>query len=234
MSKIKLLQKIKHSINNRGIKGSLGSGYSYLYDYYFDIKFSIETHSWVEVDELDIEENKKKHAVLYQATRVLPLRRLFKELNFPQDITFVDIGCGKGRVLLIASEFGFKEVIGIEFSSLLCSIAEKNITTYSEQTNSKTSFLVLNLDILNYQYNDNEDVFFLYNPFDEIILEKVIQKITASLKRRNRRIWMIYANAIHKDIIENNLNIINSQYFDILGFDFNVYEVELLKESLIN
>ena len=69
---------------------------------------------------------------------------LFKKLKIPDDKVFIDIGSGKGRVLLIAAEFGIKEVRGIEFSPVLCEIAKKNISIYKEKTKSKTAFKIIN------------------------------------------------------------------------------------------
>lgn len=217
-------------IKQRGIKKSILAGYSLLYDLYYDAKHGFDTHSWVPVDELDVEDSQKEHAVIYQATRVLPLRRLFKKLNIPKDYSFIDIGCGKGRVLLIAAEYGFEEVKGIEFSSNLTTIASENISKYKIQTNSSAFFDVINVDAGDYKFNNIEDVFFLFNPFDEVILKKVLDNINESLKKDNRRVWMIYANAVHRELIEKTMKVISVEDFNILEFDFVVYQVELHSE----
>ena len=101
--------------------------FSSIFDIYFDAKYNIDTVSRVSLNELDVEEDQKKHAVLYLGSRVLPLRSLFKELKISMVKVFVDIGCGKGRVLIIAATFGFKNVKGIEFSPKLRAFAKKNI-----------------------------------------------------------------------------------------------------------
>ncbi len=221
-------QRLLVRLKKKGLKKTFLSIFSYAYDLFFDAKYNLDTHSWVSVDELDIEDGKKENAVLYQATRVLALRKLFKKLEFPNEFTLVDIGSGKGRVLLIASEFGFDDVIGIEISPTLCSIAENNILEYRFKTQTRTYFHVVNADASEYQYNDDEDVFFLYNPFDDIILEKVLNNISASLKRRNRKAWMIYANAVHRELIEKTMKIVNTEDYNILDFEFVVYEIEYL------
>lgn len=220
-----------HQIRVRGIKQSILAAYSLLYDLYYDIIYGYDTYSWVPVDKLDVEEVQKEHAVIYQATRVIPLRKLFKKLKIPKEYSFVDIGCGKGRVLLIAAEYGFKKIKGIEFSSNLTSIAEKNISKYKTITKSNTNFDVVTIDAAEYKFNDIEDVFFLFNPFDEVILKKVLDNIYESLKQHNRRVWMIYANAVHRELIERTMKIISVEEFIILGFDFVVYQVELLSEG---
>ena len=225
-TQMKRIYRLFNLIRQKGIKKVLGSARSYFYDLYFDYKYSVDTHSWVPVSKLDVDDSKKEHAVLYQATRVLPLRKLFKRVQIPKENTLIDIGCGKGRVLLMAAEYGFEDVRGVEFSKSLCSIANKNILKYRKSTQTRTSFIVVNEDAAEYQYGD-EDVFFLYNPFDEVILEKVLQNISVSLKSRNRTIWMIYANAIHRKLIEKTMKIISVEDFNFFEFEFVVYEVEL-------
>ncbi len=215
-------------VKNIGLKRSILKGYSLLYDRYYDIKYGYDTYSWVPVDKLDVKNSQKEHAVIYQATRVISLRRLFKKLSIPKYHSFIDIGCGKGRVLLVAAEYGFEKVKGIEFSPNLTEIANKNISKYKAQHNSNSFFDVINIDAADYKFSNIDNVFFLYNPFDEVILEKVLDNICESLKGNNRRVWMIYANAIHRELVEKTMKIVSAEEFNILEFDFVVYQVELL------
>jgi tRNA1(Val) A37 N6-methylase TrmN6 len=76
---------------------------------------------------------------------------VFKLLNLPKNKVIVDIGSGKGRVLLMASEFGFKEARGVEFSLNLCEIAKKNIENYTAKKKTNTIFNVYNADARFYQ-----------------------------------------------------------------------------------
>src|SRR5579864_7137056 len=48
-----------------------------------------------------------------------------------RDFTFIDLGSGKGRVLLMASDYPFKRIIGVEFMLELHRVAQKNIAGYS-------------------------------------------------------------------------------------------------------
>jgi SAM-dependent methyltransferase len=218
----KILLKIKHV----GIIKTCKILFSSIFDLYFDAKYNIDTVSWVSLSELDVEEDQKKHAVLYQGSRVLPLRNLFKELKIPSDKVFVDIGCGKGRVLIIAATFGFKDIKGIEFSPKLCALAEKNILKYRTKTKSNTHFEIINTDAALYHFNDDEDVLFLFNPFDEYILKKVMRNLADSIKRNARKVLIIYGNPFHRTIIEQHLNIVNAKNFKSWEFDVAVYEVE--------
>ena len=192
-------------------------------DYFFDLRYCTDTFSWVEVDELKIAHSKKKRAKMYQPTCTLPLRKLLKELNIPRGKVFVDLGCGKGIVLLVASEFGFKEARGIEISPVLCDIAVKNCYRYKEKTKAGTDFIILRSDVIDHALNDDEDVFYLFNPFDEYVLKQALKNITASLQRRNRGILIIYRNPVHASIIEENGNFTKLMDFSSWGWDFMVF-----------
>lgn len=195
---------------------------SYL-DCLFDLKYGIDTFSWVELDDLEIDADKKKRAKMYQPSCRLPLKRLLRELNIPHGKVFVDLGCGKGIVLLVASEFGFKEARGIEVSPVLSDIALKNCSVFKEKTKTEIDFTIVMSDVMEYSLNDDEDVFYLFNPFDEHVLEHVLKNITASLERRNREILIIYRNAIYPGIIEAGGNFIKIMDFVSWGWDFMVF-----------
>ncbi|MBF0506945.1 MAG: hypothetical protein HQL09_08920 [Nitrospirae bacterium] len=193
------------------------------FDYLFDLKYGIDTFSWVDLDDLKIDGNKKKRAKMYQPTCTLPLRKLLKELNIPPGKVFVDLGCGKGIVLLVASEFCFKEARGIELSPVLCDIAIKNCSVYKEKTKAGIDFVIFRSDAGDYGLNDDEDVFYLFNPFDEYVLKQALNNITASLQRRNREVLIIYRNPVHASIIEKNGNFTKLMDFSSWGWDFMVF-----------
>ena len=221
--KIQLLFK---SLKNRGIKNTILIALSHCIDKYFDIKHKTDTSTWVGLDDLMIDDSKKKHAERYQQTYAVPLRRLFLKLKFPPGKVFVDFGCGKGRVLLVASEFGFNEVRGIEFSPVLCDVAIENNLIYKQKKQAKTNFIVINSDVIDYKFDDSEEVIFLYHPFDGYVMKQVVQNILESLQRQKRKIWIIYRNAHFGSIIEQGIDVKRVLKFFIWGQDFVVYEVE--------
>ena len=192
-------------------------------DYFFDIKYGIDTFSWVELDELEIDGHIKESAHMYQPTCSIPLRKLLRKLNIPPGRVLVDLGCGKGIVLMVAAEFGFKEARGIEVSPLLYDIALKNCSIYKEKTETKTDFAIVMSDVIDYGLNDDEDVFYLYNPFDEYVLWQVLENIMVSLQRRNREILIIYRNAVDASIIEGEGYFTKMMDYASWGWDFMVF-----------
>ena len=204
---IQLIKRTIQKIQNEGFSKLIIGFITYAYDKYYDSKYSLDTYTWVEHDELLKEDEIAKHASSYMAVRVLPLRRLFEKLKLPVETVFVDIGSGKGRILLVASEFGFMEVRGIEFSSNLCAIAEQNIANYTQKITTTTNFTVINTDASIFKFSGDESVFFLYNPFNEFILRKVIENISKSPDDKHKKVIIINAAPGKKQVFETYKNV---------------------------
>lgn len=214
------------SLRKRGIVNTFLVSLSYLFDHLFDIVHGTDTHTFVELDSLGVDAARKEHAHMYQPTFGAPLRTLLKKLNIPKDKVFVDLGCGKGKVLLVASGFGFREVRGVEISPSLCEIARRNCAIHETKNRTKIVFSILNLDALEYEIRDDEAVFFLFNPFDAYVLERVVQNILVSLQKYQRKVWIIYRNAVHRDVIERAMKRAAVSDHTFWGLDFVVFEME--------
>ncbi|MEM5563643.1 hypothetical protein WNY78_00935 [Psychroserpens sp. AS72] len=223
---INSLKRVFKKIKSEGLFSSTVDFYTLIYDKFYDKKYTIDTCTWVCKEDLDVDASAKEHASMYQATKVLHLRKLFTKLKPLTGKTIIDMGSGKARVLLVASEFGFKKAKGVEFSSNLCDISNRNIKMYNEHIKTNTVFEIINEDAGKYEFNDDEDIFYLYNPFHEVILSKVIENIKSSLHRNPRNILIIYKNANSKrPLIENNFQIKSTEFVQDLGGNFILYTI---------
>jgi SAM-dependent methyltransferase len=123
-------------------------------------------------------------------------------LDFPSESVFVDLGSGKGKTLLMAAGYGFKRVVGVEFSPELCEIAKSNWSIYRQGSETDPAFEIVNTDVVDYAVKDDENVFFMFHPFDDVVMDKVIQNVEASHERAPRKIWIIYYNPVFQDLLE--------------------------------
>ncbi len=194
-------------------------------DYLFDLKYRVETCSWSELQSLTVESDNKGHGYAYQPTRVLPLRLLFKSIQplLAPDSVLLDIGSGKGRVLLVASEFGFRAVRGVEFARELCQIAKKNLVHFKSKTGRPTEFEIIETDAAEYHIREDENVFILYNPFDDVILGRVLDNISASVRKQPRKVLIVYYNPKWKHVIENRRDYRSVREFNFWSFKFTLY-----------
>ena len=105
---------------------------------------------------------------------------------------FLDIGSGMGRVIVVAGTRRFRRVIGVEISPDLADRARENIALAGKRLRSPVNILVD--DACEYQIPEDITVIHLFNPFGGSVLTRVIENIRASLRRRPRRLALIYGN----------------------------------------
>ncbi len=140
------------------------------------------------------------HSSIYQACNYYVLEKGFDHLSILcKKDNFIDFGCGKGRALAVAAHYGFKNITGIDFSPVLSSIAKKNIDGL-KSLYPDTTFNIMCEDVVNYKIPNDQTVFFFFNPFDEVVMLSVVKKILASLKDNPRKIYVMYANSVHKEV----------------------------------
>lgn len=97
----------------------------------FDLQYQTDTTKIVKAAHLDVPEEIRKNSVRYEPTRVWLFDQIFNNLSIAyDDYIFIDFGSGRGRVLLFASNFPLKKIIGIETSPSLNLIANENIRKF--------------------------------------------------------------------------------------------------------
>src|SRR5260370_35484421 len=97
----------------------------------FDRKFHVDTCGEIDLSELDIESPHFAFGNSYQPSSPKMFFEMLGALDIRhEDYTFIDIGSGKGLVLLLASTYPFRRIVGVEFSPQLHQIAEENIRNY--------------------------------------------------------------------------------------------------------
>jgi SAM-dependent methyltransferase len=219
-----LLSRILYSIREKGLIRTYQSLISILEDYGFDIRNGTDTSEIVNVEDLDIAEEDKKHSVLYQPTRIRHFNKLLRELRFPEGSVFVDFGSGKGRVLLVATNYNFKRVVGVEISSQLCKIARNNLVIYKKKLKRQLCVEIVQSNVLQYNIHYDENVFYFFRPFDGLIMEKILEKIVNSWKEYPRKVWLIINSSIYNDLFDGKQMFQRSLDFAHGGIEFVVYE----------
>jgi len=99
------------------------------------------------------------------------------------EFTLIDIGSGKGRVLLIAAELPFRRIIGVEFASELHDIATSNVQRV--RPDDPRLELVCQ-DVTDYEFPDEPLVLYFYGPFLAPIMRIVMDRVTRSLRNSRR------------------------------------------------
>ena len=129
---------------------------------------------------------------------------------------------------MIASEY-FKRVKGIEFSEELCEIAKKNIFIYNVKRKGhsfRNNVQVIHADVADYNINDEENIFFMYNPIDETVLKKFLKNIEVSINKTPRTVWIIYYYPVHRDVIDKLPTFMRERHMNMDGIECVIYKAE--------
>jgi SAM-dependent methyltransferase len=165
-----------------------------------------------------------KHATHYRATSVGFLHFVFKKnpVTF-EDFVFVDLGSGKGRVLIEAAAFPFKRIVGVEFSMRLHLVAKESISRFEAREKAKSRIELQCKSATEFEPPTENVIFYLYNPFDAEILGQVVKKIEISLLKTHRKMLFIYLNPRWFQLIEDSKLFV---LFDVGQYgpdDYRVY-----------
>jgi SAM-dependent methyltransferase len=149
----------------------------------------------------------------YQPTDPALFREMMAALpvNF-REFTFIDIGSGKGRTLLLASEYAFRKIIGVELIADLNRIAQENIAAYwserpaPEAEGSNTGrppapIEAFCMDARDFAFPPEPLLVYLFNPLPEAGLRQVVRNLGDSLARVPRPVWIVYHNALLERVL---------------------------------
>jgi predicted RNA methylase len=115
-----------------------------------------------------------------------------------RDFTFVDLGCGKGRTLILAGMRGLTKVVGVEFSPDLAAIARRNISRVG------VSAEIIEMDASDYNPPNGYLLIYMYNPFGTPILRAVAQNLLEWRRRNATSVgFVVYVNPLCEEVFES-------------------------------
>ena len=114
---------------------------------------------------------------------------------------FVDLGSGKGRTLLMASEYPFRRIAGVEAVAALHRVARENLRTYKSATQKCYELDSLCGDARDFQFPPAPLVLFLFNPLPEAGLRVVMANLRASLRENPRPLYAVYHNPLLEHVL---------------------------------
>jgi hypothetical protein len=223
---MRLLRKIRNSYTRSGILGMLASSARALVFYAreltpsrrqhrqrqqqreaeFDRRFGVKTAGDIHlVDVATLPARSRPFGLGYQGTSEAAFVEMLSVVPVDlRDFVFVDFGSGLGRVLLLASEYPFRSIRGVEFSPDLHKIACDNIRSYRSHTQKCTDIASICEDAAQYRIPEEQTILYFYNPFLAPVMERVVQNIEQSLLRTPREAYLIYYNPKERHTVDRS------------------------------
>ena len=116
--------------------------------------------------------------------------------------SFLDIGAGKGRAVLLAAENPFVEVIGVELNPILVQVARINLASVAALGDRLAPMRLVEADALTIDLPPTPTVVFLFHPFEAPAMHRLLQRIDAQFRTRPGQLEVLYVNAEHAATID--------------------------------
>ena len=197
----------------------------FLENHLFDILNKTDTHRWLPKEDFDVRSQNISHGILYMASWTNVIKKstnyAINSVKNLSEYDFIDVGSGKGKTVLVWLQMQNVNkkisIYGVEYSKKLVEISKINI----KKIKCKNKVKFLNIDVVDIDPQDfkSKILLYLYNPFDEIILRKLLDKF------KNKQLVIIYNNPVHEYVMnEFNLEKIYSEQGWHQNSSFNIYK----------
>lgn len=195
-----LLTKVKNYVARYGFASFVGLIFKNLRFYFrtwldtrFDKRFGVDTVGKVDLSNLTINSLNKSDGIYYEPTPERVFHSIMSGLAIDyENYHFIDYGSGKGRVILMASRYPFKEIVGVEFGRELVKIAENNIISYKDPRQRCKQIKSYCMDAVDFEIPSSNVVLYFFNPFTSDVMSKIVDNIISSYNKLPRDIVVVY------------------------------------------
>ncbi len=161
----------------------------------FDQCYGLDTATIMEGCQLETDSDSAIDGIRYQSSSDGHFRRALAALPIddPENFTFLDMGSGKGRVLIRAAFLPFKQVIGVEYAVNLHRIALENVARMPAGV-CRAPIEPRHGDILQFDYPDGDLIVYIYHPFGGATFDRFLDGLEQAYCRQTRRLFFLYVN----------------------------------------
>ena len=118
------------------------------------------------------------------------------------DITFIDIGAGMGRAMLLASEMPFRTILGVELNPTLARIARRNFALWRKDGRACAPLRLAGGDAAEFAFPEGPCVVFLFNPFGAAVLRRLLRSMAVKFAGRPGELDILYVNNEQESVLE--------------------------------
>lgn len=180
----------------------------------FDVKNDVRTSGLIAGRHLISGHRHDRHATAYYGvapsvfhTMVSRWRRSGPAASV-EKTTFIDLGAGMGRAVLLAAETPFREVLGVELNPALVRTARKNMAVWRKAGRAKTHMRMVCADAVEFSLPQGPCVVFLFNPFGAPVMRRLLTSLSKSFSSRLGELDLLYVNCEQERVIEQQAGFV--------------------------
>ncbi len=110
-------------------------------------------------------------------------------------LTFIDVGAGKGKALMLATEYPFQRIIGVEILETLVKVARQNLNRYQARRQRKVPVELYCQDFMQWPVPKEPTLFFFNDPFPFALADRALGHVEASVLAHPRQALVLYRKA---------------------------------------
>lgn len=168
-----------------------------------DKALGTDTSGFIDADRLTNGQQPSDQHNFYMGSQPSIVRRALESLPAIEGYTFLDLGCGKGRAMIVATEYPFATVLGCDISSDLVATANANAKILTSRFPRRVSMHAVVSDVRQLTYPEGKLVIFLYNPFGESLVGHVLSRLVDALDANSvEHVFIVYYNPVEAHVVD--------------------------------
>ena len=168
----------------------------------FDRFYGIDTSGIVPVELIHPDRSLTALICPYLGSRPAAVRSAFTALGNIDEYSLFDIGCGKGRVTVIGTEFPFKEIIGVELSAKLVKDAKRNARLIAKIHPNRPTITIHQANVIDFSLPKGRLVLFMYYSFRRELFTQLVAKLERWILSEGAHVFFVYNNPVCGDILD--------------------------------
>jgi SAM-dependent methyltransferase len=170
----------------------------------FDVEHGVDTSGSLSAAECAPDAAMASQILPYAGSQPSIVRAGIALLPDHNQYAFVDLGCGKGRALMVASEFSFARLVGVEISQDLAEITRRNAAVIALRDPRRASIEIQVGDATAMRPPAERVVYFMYNPFGRALMETLVDGLERQLANGLQHAFLVYYNPVHGDVLDRS------------------------------
>jgi hypothetical protein len=176
----------------------------------FDLEFGVRTSGLIAGRHLKSGHRHDRHNTAYYGVAPSVFRSMIvrwrqtKPIAPIDEFAFIDLGAGMGRAVLLASEYPFREVVGVELHPTLARIARRNAAIWRRAGRAVAPMRMVCGDAVEFRFPERPCIAFLFNPFGAPVLRRLLTNFARGFAGRTGQLDILYVNNEHERELERH------------------------------
>ena len=174
----------------------------------FDEEFGVRTSGLVAGRHLKSGHLHDRHATAYYGVAPSVFRALVRrwQRSRPsgaiEEFSFIDVGAGMGRAVLLGAELPFRQVVGVELNPTLVRIARKNLAVWRAAERARAPMKMVCRDAVEFPLPQGPCLAFMFNPFGAPVMRRLLAAWKKTLAGQARQLDILYVNNEQERVLE--------------------------------